>query len=60
MNASKHSTRLSYTLEATSHLQEKPSDTRVNMIPVVIGAFGKVTKILEKDWRSWKFEEDSR
>ena len=31
---------------------------KVTIIPIVIGAFGTVTKGLLKDWRTWKLEDE--
>ena len=36
------------------------SNVKVTIIPIVIGAFGTVTKGLLKDWRAWELAEDWR
>ena len=33
---------------------------KVTIIPIVIGAFGTVTKGLQKDWRTWKLADEWR
>ena len=33
---------------------------KVTIIPIVIGAFGTVTKGLLRDWRTWKLEDEGR